>query len=113
MLPHIYRFNHRIAFYKQADEPFIEAPNPYDDKQGWLKNQNNLLVPIWQVGPILPSALADIVGGRGGIEDTTFEAKANNLKQSEAKNRLIKTDPLKAKGRNGRGQGQRHNFPKL
>ena len=47
LLPHIYRFNHRLAFYEQADEPFIEAPNPYDDKQGWLKNQNKLLEPIW------------------------------------------------------------------
>ena len=32
----------------------------YDDKQGWFKNQNNLLEPTWQVGPILPSASVDI-----------------------------------------------------
>ena len=38
LLPHIYRVTHRLAFHKQADEPFIEAPNPYGDKQGWLKN---------------------------------------------------------------------------
>ena len=25
---HIYRVNHSLAFDKQADEPFIEAPNP-------------------------------------------------------------------------------------
>ena len=42
LLPYIYRVKHRLAFYKRADEPFIEAPNPYDSKQGWLKNQNNL-----------------------------------------------------------------------
>ena len=35
LLSHMqYRANHRLAFYKRADEPFIEAPNPYDDKQG-------------------------------------------------------------------------------
>ena len=29
---------------------------------------------IWQVGLILPNALADIVASRGGVENTTFEA---------------------------------------
>ena len=47
--------------YKRADEPFIEASNSDDDKQGWLKIQNSLLKPIWQVGSFLPSALVDIV----------------------------------------------------
>ena len=75
-------------FIEASIKPFIEAPNPYDDKQGWLKNQNKHLEPIWQVGPILPSALVDIVASRGGVEDTTFEAKA--------KNRLIKTGPFEA-----------------
>ena len=51
----MYRVNGCLGFYKQANEPFIEAPNLYNDKQGWLQNQNNLLKPIWQVGPILPS----------------------------------------------------------
>ena len=105
----MYRFNHRLAFYKQTDEPFLEVPNFYDDKQGWFKNQNNLLEPIWLVGTILASALVDIVASRDGVEDTTLEAKANNLKKPEveAKNRLIKTDLLEVKGRNGRGQGQK------
>ena len=56
-----YRVNHRLAFYKRADEPFIEAPTPYHNKQGWLKNQNNFLEPIREVGPILPSALINII----------------------------------------------------
>ena len=46
MFPPIRRFNHRLAFYKQAEEPFIEASNPHDDKQDWLKNQNKPLGPI-------------------------------------------------------------------
>ena len=61
LLPHIYRVSHRLAFYKPADEPFVKSPNLYDDKQGWLKKQHNLYEPICQVGPILPSALVDIV----------------------------------------------------
>ena len=60
-LSHIYRGNHHLALYKRADETFIEASNPYDGKQGWLKNHTNLLEAIWQVGPILPSALLNIV----------------------------------------------------
>ena len=63
MLPHIYRVNHRVAFYKRADEPFIEAPNLYDDKQSLLENQNSRLEPIRQVEPIFPSTLVDIVDG--------------------------------------------------
>ena len=38
-LPYIYRVNHRLAFDKQVDEPFIAAPNLCDAKQGWLKTK--------------------------------------------------------------------------
>ena len=62
LLPQIYRVNHGLAFYQRADELFIEAPSTYGVKQGWLKNQNNLLEPIWQVGSFLPSALVHILG---------------------------------------------------
>ena len=41
-LPHIYRVNHRLALYKRVEEPFIEAPNPYDEIQGWLKHHDSL-----------------------------------------------------------------------
>ena len=61
LLSHMYIVIHLLAFYKLAEEPFIEAPDPYDDKQDWLKNQNSLLEPIWQVELLLPSALVDIV----------------------------------------------------
>ena len=49
----IYIVNHHLAFYKQADESFIEVPNSFDCKQGWLQNQNDLLGSSWQGGPIL------------------------------------------------------------
>ena len=50
----------------------MKAPNPYDDKQDWLKNQNNLLEPIWQVGSFLPSALVDIVDSVKKSEQELF-----------------------------------------
>ena len=102
LLPLIYKVNHRLAFYKRANEPFIEAANLYDDEQSWLKNQINRSEPIWQVGPIFPSTLEDIVDSRVGVEDTTFEAKA--------KDRLLRTDFLEAKNWNRRGQGPRTQF---
>ena len=37
LLSHVYRVNHRPFVDKRADEPFIKAPNPYDDMQSWLK----------------------------------------------------------------------------
>ena len=70
-----YAVNHCLAFDKRADEPFIEAPNPYDEKQGWLKNQNSLLKQIWQAGPTFPTALVVIVESRGEADHTIFKAK--------------------------------------
>ena len=61
LLPHIYRANHHLVFYKRADESFIEALNPYEDELDWLKNQNSLLGAIWRVELFLSSALIDIV----------------------------------------------------
>ena len=40
LLPQINRVNHCLAFYKRVDEPLIKATNPYEDKQGLLKTQN-------------------------------------------------------------------------
>ena len=98
LLSHMYIVIHLLAFYKLAEEPFIEAPDPYDDKQDWLKNQNSLLEPIWQVELLLPSALVDIVHSRGGVEDRTFETKAND--------RLFEDRP-------SRGQGQESSRPRF
>ena len=39
LLLHIYRVNHGLAFYQRADEPFIEAPSTYGDKQGCSKTK--------------------------------------------------------------------------
>ena len=41
----------------------MEAPNLYDDKQDWLKNQNGRLETILHARPIFPRSLVDIVVG--------------------------------------------------
>ena len=65
----------------------------------------SFLEPIWQVGPILPSALVDIVDSGGRVEDTTFEAKTNNIKKFEAKYGLIKDILSKPRAGMVRDQG--------
>ena len=44
---------------------------------------------------------------RDGIEDTRIEAKAKDKKTPRPTTALQRTDPLEAKDRNARGQGQR------
>ena len=60
---HIYRVNHRIAHYKRASNAIFESesPKPFDLCQGWEKTEDNNLKPIWSCGPILPSALIDVI----------------------------------------------------
>ena len=75
-----------LPFFRQADEPFIEAPHLYYDKQGLLTIQNNLLEPICLVGPILPSALVDIVA------EVEFTTQRSRPRPTTDKNLKPKTD---------------------
>ena len=61
LIPHCQRANHRLACHKQANQPIIEKPNPYDMDQGWQKVENGSLEPIWSRGPILPMSLIDLL----------------------------------------------------
>ena len=48
---------------------------------------------------------------RGGVEDTTLEAKAKDAKKNprpRTRTALPRTDPFEAKDRNARGQDQGH-----
>ena len=48
---------------------------------------------------------------RGGVEDTRLEAKAKDTKKNSRprpRTAVPRTDPLEAKDRNARGQGQGH-----
>ena len=75
LIPHIYQVNHRLAFYKRTHIPIIESPNPWDDKQGWTKSPNQVMEPIWQIGPILPSSLVDILEGVQSAEEEFTEVE--------------------------------------
>ena len=54
----------------------------------------------------LPRRESSLALTRGGVEDTTFEAKTNDSKNSEAKDRLFEGRPF-------RGQGQEWSRPRI
>ena len=60
--PYVQRVNHRVALCKRAHQAIVEKPKPYEEGEGWLRNDsNNMLEPIWSCGGILPTALVDIL----------------------------------------------------
>ena len=61
LMPHVQRVNHRLAHYKRATNPIFDSPCPFDPNQGWEKNENGLLEPIWSNGPLLPQSLIDLL----------------------------------------------------
>ncbi|KAG1672177.1 Peptidylprolyl isomerase domain and WD repeat-containing protein 1 [Nymphon striatum] len=64
---HISRVNHRLAIYKRADIPIFWSPKPYDPEQGWERNNEGVLEPVWSCGPVPPPTMIDLV------EKTTAE----------------------------------------
>ncbi|KAK7114404.1 hypothetical protein V1264_000467 [Littorina saxatilis] len=70
LMPHIQRVNHRVALYKRAHEGILERPKPYD--QGWTKNADDVLEPVWCLKPILPVSLIDLLAD-GGCEEEDDE----------------------------------------
>ena len=67
LVPHIQRTNYRVRQYKSADKAIVHFSKPYDEGQGWHKNERGNLEPIWSYGQILPKSIIDIV------ESTTTE----------------------------------------
>ena len=53
--------NHRLAIYKRADIPIFWSPKPYVPEQGWERNDEGVLEPVWSCGPVLPPTLIDLV----------------------------------------------------
>ncbi|KAK7102311.1 hypothetical protein V1264_020548 [Littorina saxatilis] len=72
LMPHIQRVNHRVALYKRAHEGIQERPKPYDQGQGWTKNADGVLEPVWCLKPILPVSLIDLLAD-GGCEEEDDE----------------------------------------
>ena len=61
LIPHIQRVNHRVASYRHARVPVVERPKPFENNQGWIKNDDEIIEPMWSRGPILPTSLDDIL----------------------------------------------------
>ena len=57
---HIKRANYRVATYKLAKEPIFWKPDAFEG-HGWVRNDKNILEPLWSTGPILPQTLIDLV----------------------------------------------------
>ncbi|KAG1682931.1 hypothetical protein GQR58_010461 [Nymphon striatum] len=43
------------------DIPIFWSPKPYDPEQGWERNDEGVLEPVWSSGPVLPPTMIDLV----------------------------------------------------
>jgi len=46
--------------YKQADDPILKNPKPYDAGQGWIRNGDGVLESVRTWGSVLPNSLVDL-----------------------------------------------------
>ena len=51
----------------------VEAPKPFDEKQGWIKNEEGLLEPIWSTGSIISNDLVDVVAHKSDTKEELDE----------------------------------------
>ena len=61
LLPHVQRVSHRLSCYKKAHVPIFERPKPYEDDQGWVRRETNIIEPLWTKGSILPQSVVDLL----------------------------------------------------
>lgn len=89
LIPHVQRANYRVAFYKRADKAIIESPKPHDPGMGWEKTgEEEVLEPVWAIGPILPPSLVEVLAQRAESEehaalDKVTDYANNNLSVGE------------------------------
>ena len=57
---HIKRTNYRVATYKLAKELIFWKLDAFEG-HGWIRNDKDMLEPLWSTGPILPQTLIDLV----------------------------------------------------
>lgn len=77
LIPHVQRVNHRLANYKRANQATFWRPKPSDEGQGWEKNENGVLEPLWSCGPVLPTCLTDLI--ETVEEEETMEEEAEEF----------------------------------
>ena len=81
--PHIYPVNHRVATYKMASEPIYWTPEPLEENQEWVKNDNGVQEPMWSLWPVLPQSLMDIL-----------ETTADNLEERNEENETVADEEM-------------------
>ena len=62
LLPQVQRVNYRVSRYKKVHIPIFERPKPYDEDQGWVCGETNIIEPLWTKGGILLQSVIDLMG---------------------------------------------------
>ena len=62
LLPQIQRVNYRVSRYKKVHIPIFERLKPYDEDQGWVCGETNIIEPLWTKGGILLQSVIDLMG---------------------------------------------------
>ncbi|XP_061566214.1 ankyrin-2-like [Cololabis saira] len=91
-----------VACYKRAAEAIMESPNAYDPGMGWEKTDEEVLEPIWTMGPILPPTLVELLAQRAEVEeqaalDMGADAVNNNISGDEEDNEYKNDENLEMK----------------
>ena len=71
LLPHVQRVNHKVSCYKKAHISIFEHPKPYDEDQGWVRREKNIIEPLWTKGNILPQSAIDLLDTDNKDEEDT------------------------------------------
>ena len=61
LLPQIQRVNYRVSRYKKVHIPIFERLKPYDEDQGWVCGETNIIEPLWTKGGILLQSVIDLM----------------------------------------------------
>ena len=77
LLPNAQRVNYRLCCYKKAHISIFERPKPYDNEQGWVR-ENNMIEPLWTNGIILPQSVVDLLGSSRDDEEQDDELELEN-----------------------------------
>ena len=76
-LANVQRVNYRLCCYKKVHIPIFERPKPYDDEQGWVR-ENNIIEPLWTKGISLPQSDVDFFDSSRDDEEQDDELQLEN-----------------------------------
>ena len=75
LLPHVQRVNYKVSCYKKAYILIFERPRPYDEDQGWVRGEANIVEPLWAKESILPQSVVHLLdtdnNDKGDTDDET------------------------------------------